>query len=222
LLAALPRPERERLLSLTDVVELASGQVLHEAGEPIAWLYFPLTAVVSLVSQLADGHLMEVGTIGSDGVVGLPVALGADSTPFLATVEVRGRARRMAARVVREESTRGALKAVLDRYAQALLTQTAQWAACNRLHPIDQRCARWLLLTHDQRQADRFPLTHEMLAQKLGARRPSVTTAARKLQHAGLIRYSRGRITVLDRVGLEAASCDCYRIVRGEYERLLG
>jgi CRP-like cAMP-binding protein len=156
-------------------------------------------------------------------VVGLPVALGGDSTPFRATVEMKGRARRMAARVVREELARGgALKGVLDRYAQALITQTAQWTACNRLHSVDQRCARWLLLTRDQVQADRFPLTHEKLAQKLGARRPSVTTAARLLQKAGLIRYSRGQITVLDRTGLETVSCECYRIVRAEYDRLLG
>jgi CRP-like cAMP-binding protein len=223
LLAALPPSERERLLPSTDVVELAGGQALHERGEPIQWLYFPVTAVVSVVSQLADGHLVEVYTVGCEGVVGLPVALGGESTPFRATVEVPGLARRIAARVVREETSRGGpLKTLLDRYAQALLTQTAQWAACNRLHPIDQRCARWLLLTHDQVQADRFPLTHEMLAVKLGARRQSVTTAARMLQQAGLIRYSRGRIAVLDRAGLEAASCACYRVVRAEYDRLLG
>jgi CRP-like cAMP-binding protein len=223
LLLALTRTEREHLLPLTDVVELTPGQALHEAGEPIPWLYFPLTAIVSLVSHLPDGHLIEVATIGREGVVGLPVALGADSIPFRAAVEVKGRARRMAARVVREETSRGgALKGVLDRYAHAFMTQTAQWAACNRLHSIDQRCARWLLLTHDQVRADRFTLTHEKLALKLGARRPSVTTAARMLQQAGLIRYSRGRISVLDRAGLEAAACDCYRIVRAEYDRLLG
>jgi len=223
LLAALPRPERDRLLPSTDLVELAAGQALQEPAEPIEWLYFPLTAVVSMLSQLTHGHLIEVYTVGCEGVLGLPVALGGETTPFRATVEVRGTARRVAARVVREEIARGgALKGLLDRYAQALLTQTAQWAACNRLHPIDQRCARWLLLTHDQVQADQFSLTQQVLAQKLGARRQSVTAAAGMLQQAGLIRYSRGRITVRDRVGLEAASCECYGVVRREYDRLLG
>jgi CRP-like cAMP-binding protein len=223
LLAALPRDERERLLPQTDVVELATNQGLHEVGESIEWTYFPLDAVVALASQLADGHLMEVCAVGCDGMVGLPAALGTDSLPFRAVVQIPGRARRMAARVVREESARGgALKRVLDRYAQALLTEVAQAAACNRLHPIDQRCARWLLMTRDRVQADLFPLTHESLALKLGARRPSVTTAARLLQNAGLIRYRRGQMTVLDRPGLERASCECYRIVRTALDRLLG
>jgi CRP-like cAMP-binding protein len=223
LLAALPRDERERLLPSTDVVELATDQGLHEAGDSIDWVYFPIDAVVALASRLADGHIIEVCMVGCDGMVGLQAALGTDSFPFRAAVQVPGRARRMAARVVREEAARGgAFKQVLDRYAQALLIQAAQSAACNRLHPIDQRCARWLLMTRDRTQTDRFPLTHESLALKLGARRPTVTTAARLLQQAGFIRYRRGQMTILDRAGLEGAACECYRIVRAEDQRLLG
>lgn len=223
LLAALPREERERLLPLTDVVELAASQGLHEAREPIGWVYFPIDAVAALVTQLADGRVVEVCSVGCDGMVGLPAALGAGSSPFRAAVQVPGRARRMAARVVREEASRGgALKGLLDRYAQALFTQAAQSAACNRLHPVDQRCARWLLMTRDRTQADRFPLTHESLAFKLGATRPTVTTAARLLSQAGFIQYRRGQMTILDRAGLESAACECYRIVEAEYDRLLG
>jgi CRP-like cAMP-binding protein len=222
LLALLPTVDRDRLLAGAEAVDLVAGHTLHAAGEPIAWAYFPDGAVVSVVSVFDDGHGVEVGTIGREGIVGLSLALGGGALPFRVFCQVPGRARRVPAAALRSEVARGgALKALLDRYAQALLIQTAQTAACNRRHPIDQRCARWLLMTHDRVGADRFVLTQEYLAVMLGARRAGVSLAATRLRASGLIRYSRGVITVVDRPGIEAAACACYRLVRAAEDRLL-
>jgi CRP-like cAMP-binding protein len=222
LLALLPTAERNRLLADAEAVVLEADQTLHAPSEPIAWVYFPDGAVVSLVSTLDDGHAVEVGTIGREGMVGLPLVLGGGSLPFRVFCQVPGRARRVAAAALLAEVARdGALGAVLDRYAQALLIQTAQTGACNRHHQVDRRCARWLLMTHDRVGADRFALTQEYLALMLGARRAGISRAATRLRAAGLIRYTRGVITVVDRSGLEAAACACYGVVRAAEERLL-
>ncbi len=168
------------------------------------------------------GVFSEVGTIGNEGMVGLPVFLGADQTPTEAFCQVEGEALRMRTDMFREEvKNGGGLVSILHRYTQALFTQIAQSAACNRLHSIEQRCARWLLLTQDRVEPDEFSLTHEFMGQMLGVRRATVTEVAGTLQKAGLITYNRGKITVLDRKGLEGASCECYQIIRQDYDRLL-
>jgi CRP-like cAMP-binding protein len=222
LLAALPASDRARLLARAETVHLDLRRSVHEANETIPHVYFPLNGVVSLTSQMEGGDVVEVGLVGREGVVGLPVFLGVDASPFRAFAQVAGEGRRVAAAAFREVVARGdGLHDVLLRYTHVLLTQTAQAAACNRLHPVEQRLARWLLMTHDRVGEDRFPLTHEFLGVMLGVRRASVTIAAGTLQQVGLIHYHRGQITVLDRPGLEAAACDCYRLIRAEYERVL-
>jgi CRP-like cAMP-binding protein len=195
---------------------------LWEPGEPIQAIYFPITCVTSVVAQDDKGGEVEVGTIGNEGVVGLPVFLGADSSPQRAFVQVSGEAHRMAVDDFRRLSNNGTqLRQVLQLYTQAFVSQVSQSVACNRLHNPFRRLARWLLMTRDRVPEDRFGLTHEFMSQMLGVRRATVTEAAGELQDAGLIRYSRGVIEVLDRPGLEAAACPCYRIVRDEFDRLL-
>jgi CRP-like cAMP-binding protein len=203
-------------------VRLDVPRPVHEANEPISHVYFPLSGVVSLTRQMDGGDVVEVGLVGREGVVGLPVCLGAGASPFRAFAQVGGEGRRVAVAAFREVAAHGdGLRDVLLRYTHVVLTQTAQGAACNRQHPVEQRLARWLLMTHDRAGEDRFPLTHEFLGTMLGVRRASVTVAAGMLQQAGLVRYHRGLITVLDRPGLEAAACDCYRLIRAEHERVL-
>ena len=223
LLAALPREDYERLLAKLDMVSLAIKQIVYEPNGPIPHVYFPTSAVTSVISIMEDGVGVEVATVGNEGMVGLPLFLGAATTPLQAFCQVPGAAARLKADVFRDEIDRGSpLHGLLQRYTQALLNQIAQSAACNRVHSIDQRCARWLLMTHDRVRADQFLLTQEFLAQMLGVRRASVNTAAGMLQKAGFIRYTRGRITVTDRPGLESASCECYRIIKEDFDRLLG
>lgn len=222
LLAALPASECRRLHKALEIVELEKRKVLHEPGTRITRVYFPRTAVASMVTTMEDGSCVEVATVGNEGVVGLPVFLGTQTMPMEVFIQIEGEAAVLPAAVLREAiSNGGALRALLVRYTQALLSQIVQSGACNRLHPIDQRCARWLLLSHDRMPGDTFPLTQEFLSQMLGVRRATVTTAASILQRAGYIRYRRGRIEVTDRAGLEAASCECYRVIRTEYERLI-
>jgi CRP-like cAMP-binding protein len=222
LVAALPDEDRARLLARSETVRLDVPRAVHEANRPIPHVYFPLSGVVSLTSQMDGGDVVEVGLVGNEGMVGLPVFLGASSSPFQAYAQVSGEGWRLPAAAFMEVVERGgALVAVLHRYTHVLLSQTAQAAACNRLHPVEQRLARWLLMTHDRVADDSVPLTQEFLGMMLGVRRASVTTAAGMLQQAGLIRYHRGAIVVLDQPGLEAAACDCYRIIRAEYERVL-
>jgi CRP-like cAMP-binding protein len=223
ILAALSRKEYERLSIRLDSVALTLKQVLYEAGEPIPYIYFPENGVVSLVSVMDDGSAVEVATIGNEGMVGLPVFLGAVSTSGRAFSQIPGTAVRMKAAAFREEVGRvGRLSAVLNLYTQTLFEQIAQSAACNRVHAVEKRCARWLLMTHDRVEEDEFPLTQEFLAVMLGVRRATVTEAAGVLQRAGLIRYRRGKIRIENREGLLAAACECYRIICASYERLLG
>jgi CRP-like cAMP-binding protein len=223
LLAALPREEYERLLPQLEIVSLTFNDSIYQPGEPIPHVYFPLSGVLSLLTILANGTAIEVATIGNEGMVGLPVFLGAVTTPGSAIAQVPGEAMRMKAEEFREEISRGSpLHALLHRYTQAMFHLIAQTAACNRVHSITERCSRWLLMTHDRVGSNQFVLTQEFLAQMLGVHRPRVNAVARALQGAGLIRYSRGRITILDREGLEAASCECFQVIKGEFDRLLG
>lgn len=222
ILESLPADVRQRLREQMTPVRLALKQVLYEQNAPISHIYFPLNGVVSLLTVMKDGSAIEVATVGNEGMVGLPVFLGAGSMPGRAISQIPGDALRMTADVFRTEVNAVALQQILQRYTQGLLNQIAQSAACNRLHPMIERCARWLLMTHDRVGRDQFPLTHEFLSQMLGVRRATVTVAVGALQQAGLIRSQRGQMTILDREGLESASCECYRIIRDEYDRLLG
>jgi CRP-like cAMP-binding protein len=223
LLRALSSEAYAALLPHLEPVELGTGQLLWPADGLIHAVYFPRTAVCSLLTPLLDEAPVESATVGCEGLVGVPVVLGAPTTHTQALTQVTGAAVRVEAGRFRQwlAAADGALPLFL-RYAQVLLEQTAQSVACNRRHAMDERCARWLLATRDRVGSDSFMLTHEFLAAMLGVRRASVTVAAGMLQQAGLIRYSRGRVTVLDRERLEEASCECYRVVREQHGRLLG
>lgn len=221
-LAALPPEELDLLRPHLEPVELRLRQVLMEPNRPLEHVYFVEEGVVSIVGLMGDGSAIETATVGNEGMVGLPVFLGAGSMAGQAFVQVPGRGYRVAARALREALARGgALPRLLGRYTQALITFLSQASACNRKHVVDERCARWLLLTHDRVDGDTFDLTHLFFSQMLGVRRASVSECASRMQAAGLIGYSRGRMTVLDRPGLEAAACECYGIIRSEFARLL-
>ena len=223
LLSRLPPAELERLRPLLQPVRLRRKQILERPGEPSSYVYFPLSGVSSVVSIMEDGATVEVATVGRDGLIGLSAFFGTDTTPFQVFAQIPGEVMRMPAPAFRAAiDAPGQLQRLVGRYAEARFIQTAQSAACNRLHAVEQRCARWLLMSHDRLGVDRFSLTHEFLAQILGVRRSSVTVAARALQEAGAIRYAYGVITVMNRPALEAASCECYQIIAGEFERLLG
>jgi CRP-like cAMP-binding protein len=222
LLASLDRDEYGPLEPHLENVELRMSQILADQDEQFNHVYFVESGVVSITNNVSGGTV-EVGTIGNEGMAGLSVFLDAGAAPSRTFVQVPGEAKRMrAARFVELADANPALRKILNRYTQAFLTQVSQTAACNRMHLVEERCARWLLMTHDRVEgADTFPLTHQFLAFMLGARRSGVTVAAGTLQKAGLIEYRRGKITVLDRAGLEKASCDCYGIVRAHFDRLL-
>ncbi len=222
LLTALPRDEHDRLLPHLEKVSLALRDILYEAHGPITHVFFPLRGVVSLVI-MDSGFTLEVGIIGNEGLVGTPAFLGADSSPTRAIVQIPGEALRMEAKVFQTEMKRGGpLHGLVQRYTQSMINQISQSIVCNHRHSVEKRMCRWLLMSHNRVGADEFPLTHEFLAQMLGVRRPTVTAVAGTLHKAGLIRYHRGRITVLDRKGLEAASCKCYEVVAKALDRLLG
>jgi CRP-like cAMP-binding protein len=224
ILDALPPKEYERLLPDLSPVSLELKHRLLAPGDTIDTIYFPVSAVVSLLTAMGDGSSVEVATIGSEGVVGIPVFLGAQATSArdFYQVQVSGSAAAMDAGAFRAATGQDApLRGLVERYAQALFSQVSQQVACNGLHSVERRCSRWMLLTHDRVGSDEFALTQEFLAQMLGVRRASVTVAAGVLQKAGFIRYSRGRVTIVDREGLENASCECYRIIRAEFDRLL-
>jgi CRP-like cAMP-binding protein len=225
LLDALPSDDRERIGPLLEVERGELKQHIYKPGAKIEALYFPVDAVVSILTTLTDGAGVEIATIGNEGVVGSPVVLGSDSMPsrHFAQVQVPGDL----LRIDREAFTtllaeRERFREIIQLYVQALFSQIAQQVACNALHSIEERCSRWLLLTHDRVHSDTFPLTQEFLAQMLGVRRASVTLAAGALQTAGLVRYKRGEMVVVDREGLEDVSCECYRVLRDEFDRLLG
>jgi CRP-like cAMP-binding protein len=211
------------LAARLESVPLEVGQVVVAAGEPFRHVYFPETAVFSVISRMADGGAVEVGTVGHEGMVGVTAFLEGHASVNETIAQIPGTASRLpAAQLVKGAGARPALRRLLNRYTEAYLTQVAQTAACNRLHAIEARCARWLLMTHDRvRQAEHFPLKQEFLALMLGVRRSGVTVAAGALRDAGLVRYSRGTVRVLDRAGLEAAACECYGIVRRHFDRLL-
>jgi CRP-like cAMP-binding protein len=215
LLAGLSRKADRRVRAGLEPVTLTYGEVLYEPGQAIRHVYFPGSGVVSLLA-LVDGRLaLEVGMVGREGMVGVPVVLGARRSPIRALVQGTGTALRMgAARFCSEFDANRSLQRELYRYTHGLMTQVSQTAACNRFHVLEMRLARWLLMTHDRVAADQFHMTHDFLGHMLGVRRVGVTKAAQSLQQRGLIRYSRGDITVTDRKGLEAAACECYRVVR--------
>ncbi len=223
ILSALPRDDLERISRASTAVALASGQRLVEPYAAVTDVYFPLTSIVSLMTAVPEGRSIEMAAVGNEGLVGLAAFFGTGSAAQLAVVQVPGNAARLNVDVFRAELARSrALVNAVLRYTQLLLHQVAQSAACNTLHSIERRCARWLLLCHDRVGGDAFPLTQEDLAQMLGARRPSVNIVAADLQGRGLIRYSRGRVTIVDRPGLEGVSCGCYRVIRNESDRLFG
>jgi CRP-like cAMP-binding protein len=222
LLKLLPVSSYDRLLPHLERVEFSSGQTVWEANAPIRSVYFPRTCVFSLFILFDEDGPVESATIGREGMAGVPLALGADSTAAAAIAQVPGDAVRVPASVFRAALAQdAALAGVVLRYAHLLHEQTSQSLACNRRHSIDERCARWILMTHDRAGADQFALTQEFLALMLSVRRASVTVAAGILQRAGLIRYSRGKITIVDRGRLEEASCECYQIIREKFDQLL-
>jgi CRP-like cAMP-binding protein len=222
LLAALPADEYAPLGPHLELVNLRSGQIVYEPGETPQYVYFPLTGCVSVVVGLEDGEMVEAGTVGREGLVGLAAFLGTDAGPLTTLCQVPGIFARLPVALFRDAAAEGSrLHVLLLRFTQAFYVLAAQSAGCNALHTMVGRCARWLLLTHDRMDEDTFHLTHEFLGYMLGVRRASVSVALATLQHAGLINYHRGEVTILDRPGLEAAACGCYQIISDEYTRLL-
>jgi CRP-like cAMP-binding protein len=222
LLAALPPEELARWLPLLEPVELPLGKVLYESGRAIDHMYFPTTAIVSLLYVLADGHSAEFASVGREGVVGISLFMGGNSTPSRAVVQSAGGGFRLGAGVMKEAFGRSApVMRLMLRYTQALITLTAQTAVCNRHHTLDERLSRWLLSNFDRVPGNELTMTQELIANMLGVRREGVTEAALRLQAAGLIQYARGRITVLDYHGLQRRACECYGVVKSEYRRLL-
>jgi len=222
LLRALPALEAERLLPRLELVAMPLGHVLYESGSQLRHVYFPTTSIVSLLYVMADGASAEIAVVGNEGMVGVALFMGGETTPSRAVVQSAGHAYRLKGQFLKEEFTRAAaLQHLLLRYTQALLTQMAQTAVCNRHHSVDQQLCRWLLLSLDRLPSNKLSMTQELIANMLGVRREGVTEAAGKLQVAGLIRYSRGHITVLDRPRLEAQCCECYEVVKKEFDRLL-
>jgi len=225
LLAALSRETYLSLLPDLEPIDLLFKQVLYEPRQPMKHVYFPNRGVVSLLTILAkaDNSTAEVGLVGKEGMVGIPVFLGIDTTPIKAIVQVSGDAMRMQADAFGDAvNGDSSLHDLLQRYTYGLMFQISQSAACNNYHSVAERCCRWLLMTQERAGSDQFPLTHEFLSQMLGVRRASVTVVAGDLQKAGLIRYSRGQIEILDHPGLEAAACECYGIVKAEFDYWLG
>jgi CRP-like cAMP-binding protein len=222
LLAALPDAEWKRWRTHLEVVEMPLGQVLYESGGTLTHVYFPTTAIVSLLYVMENGASAEIAVVGNEGILGISLFMGGESTPSRAVVQSAGQGYRMTAEAMKNEFNRaGPVLHLLLRYTQALITQMAQTAVCNRHHSLDQQLCRWLLLSLDRLQVSELNMTQELIANMLGVRREGVTEGAMKLQHAGLISYSRGRIKVLDRAGLERRTCECYAVVKKEYDRLL-
>jgi CRP-like cAMP-binding protein len=222
LLAALPADVWERLQPHLELTPLPLGHVLYEANSRLQHVYFPTTAIVSLLYVMEDGHSAEIAIVGNEGMVGVALFMGGETTPSRGIVQSEGFAYRLAGRSIKEEFVRaGPMQRLLLRYTQALITQMAQTAVCNRHHTIDQQLSRWLLLSLDRLDSNNLVMTQELIANMLGVRREGVTESAGKLQDLGLITYRRGRITVLDRPGLESHACECYAVVKREFDRLL-
>ena len=222
LLTALPAAEWLHWQRQLERVEMPLGQVLYESGATLSHVYFPVTAIVSLLYVMENGASAEIAVVGNEGIVGISLFMGGDSTSSRAVVQSAGEGLRLKAQIMKDDFNRGgAVLHLLLRYTQALITQMAQTAVCNRHHSLDQQLCRWLLLSLDRLQGNELVMTQELIANMLGVRREGVTEGALKLQQAGLIRYARGHITVLDRAGLEKRSCECYSVVKKEYDRLL-
>jgi CRP-like cAMP-binding protein len=221
LLAALPDAEWQRWLPQLEPIEMPLGQVLYESGTSLTHVYFPTTSIVSLLYVMENGASAEIAVVGNEGIVGISLFMGGESTTSRAVVQSAGRGFRLKAQAIKDEFKRAPVLHLLLRYTQALITQMAQTAACNRHHSLDQQLCRWLLLSLDRLHGSELVMTQELIANMLGVRREGVTEAALKLQKAGLIRYARGHISVLDRQGLEKLTCECYEVVREEYDRLL-
>ncbi len=222
LLAALPSDERQALTPFLEPVPLRLGQALYEPGGKQAYVYFPTSGIVSLLYLLESGASAEIAVTGNEGVVGISLFMGSETMPARAVVQGAGTAYRLKAAIMKEEFGRGGeLQHALLRFTQAVITQMAQTAVCNRHHSVDQQLCRWLLLSLDRLRSNQLEMTQELIANMLGVRRVGVTEAARKLHAAGLINYHRGHITVLDRERLEQRVCECYAVVRKEYDRLL-
>jgi CRP-like cAMP-binding protein len=222
LLAALPDIELQRWLPQLEPVDLPLGHVLYESGATLSHVYFPTTAIVSLLYVLENGASAEIAVVGMEGIVGISLFMGGESTPNRAVVQSAGIGFRLQAAALKSEFNQaGPVMHLLLRYTQALITQMSQTAVCNRHHSLDQQLCRWLLLSLDRLRSTELVMTQELISNMLGVRREGVTEAALQLQTAGLIRYARGRISVLDRKGLEKRSCECYSVVKKEYDRLL-
>ena len=222
LLAALPDAEWQRWLPELQSVDMPLGQVLYESGTTLSHVYFPTTSIVSLLYVMENGSSAEIAVVGNEGIVGISLFMGGGSTPSRAVVQSAGKGLRLDAQSLKTEfDQNGPVLHLLLRYTQALITQMAQTAVCNRHHSLDQQLCRWLLLSLDRLQGDELVMTQELIANMLGVRREGVTEAALNLQRVGLIRYARGRISVLDRGALEKRTCECYAVVKTEYDRLL-
>jgi CRP-like cAMP-binding protein len=222
LLGALAADDFGRLAPHLELTHMPLGEVLYESGASLRHVYFPTTSIISLLYVMEDGAPAEIAIVGNEGMLGISLFMGGETTPSRAVVQSAGYGYRLKADVLKQEFGRfGNLMHLLLRYTQALITQMSQTAVCNRHHSVDQQLCRWLLLSLDRLASNELSMTQELIANMLGVRREGVTEAAGKLQDAGLIHYRRGRITVLDRVGLEARSCECYRVVKTEFDRLL-
>jgi len=221
LLASLPAAEWQRWLPHLQHVDMPLGQVLYESGSTMSHVYFPTTSIVSLLYVMESGASAEIAVVGNEGIVGISLFMGGETTPSRAVVQSAGQGYRLASLRIKEEFNHAPVLHLLLRYTQALITQMSQTAVCNRHHSLDQQLCRWLLLSLDRLQGHELVMTQELIAKMLGVRREGVTEAALKLQTAGLIEYVRGHITVLDRPGLEKRCCECYAVVKNEYDRLL-
>src|SRR5450432_2744548 len=222
LLAQLPQAQRDRWWPQLEYFDMPLGQVMYEAGGTMAHVYFPTSAIVSLLYVMENGASGEIAVVGNDGIVGISLFMGGGSTPSRAVVQSAGGGFRLRSQIMKDEFDRaGPVLHLLLRYTQAIITQMSQTAVCNRHHSLDQQLCRWLLLSLDRLEGNQLVMTQELIANMLGVRREGVTEGALKLQHSGLIQYARGRISVLDRAGLEKRTCECYAVVKKEYDRLL-
>jgi CRP-like cAMP-binding protein len=222
LLEALPEADYARIKPYLEFVQMPLGEVLYESGERLQHVYFPTTSIVSLLYVMEDGDSAEIAVVGNEGILGISLFMGGETTPSRAVVQSAGQGYRLRSNILKLEFSRaGALMRLLLRYTQALITQMGQTAVCNRHHSVEQQLCRWLLLSLDRLSGSELAMTQELIANMLGVRREGVTEAAGKLQRAGLIHYSRGHITVIDRPGLESRVCECYQVVKAEFDRLL-
>lgn len=223
LLATLVSSDYERIAAKLEPVTLRLGQVMHESGDAMEYVYFPTTAIVSLLCIMENGATAEIGVVGNDGILGIELFMGGETSTSRAIVQSAGNCCRMTAKDLKEEFTLGGrFQRLLLRYTQALIAQISQTAVCNRLHAVEQQLCRWLLLSHDRLDSDTLVMTHDLISNMLGVRREGVTIAAKKLVARKLITSVRGTMTIIDRRGLEAAVCECYEVVNAEYNRLLG